>query len=127
MEYLDFSKEMARADINHNKKFITVYRAVLCLSIALFIFNTYSIYMSRDWIVALSDGITIANILWFLGQLSFIKDELKMDQERLTHLENLSEDNIYRGMMDQLKSTQEYYQKLVSNIVETNAPYPEKS
>lgn len=126
MEYLDFSKEMAIMDIKRNKNSVNTWRAVFILNIVGVIMNLLCAWHG-GFVNAICAGALIGNLLWITSQFFSSKQDLKFDQERLNHLENLSEDNNYRGMMDQLKSTQEYYQKLVSNIVETNASVTEKT
>lgn len=114
MDYLDFSKECCRITIRGLKGSLCAIRGCFYLNVTLGFLNGYFIYNGQSTtFTALCTGALIGNIIWLYLNLSFLKVDLKLEKERLLHLEKLQEDKNFQGVVQQLKNSKDYYDKLI--------------
>lgn len=118
MDYIDFSKDCCRMQIKSTKNGIMMQRGVFYLNSFLAALEGYWLYQEPTHIfTAVVGGAIIGNVLWVAMQLSSMKQDLKFDKERLIHLDKLSEDKNFQGMLQQLKNSKEHYDKIIASVV----------
>lgn len=110
MDYLDFSKEMARMDVKHRSNSVKTWRALFVFNLIMGLINVAILYYQHSLINALGLGAIFGSLFWIMAELSLNKRELELDQERLNHLENLIEEKNIDGIMRQLDETKKYYE-----------------
>ncbi|HMG15025.1 MAG TPA: hypothetical protein VK590_06245 [Saprospiraceae bacterium] len=120
MDYLDFSKEGCRMMIKSLKNSISAQRGCLYLNLFLALFDGWLVYSSPNHLIpSLATGALIGNVLWLAINLSHMKSDLKLEKERLSHLDKLQEDENFQGALRQLKNSKDYYDKLINIAIET--------
>lgn len=119
MDYLEFSKEMAILEVKRNKDSLRQWRGIFILNLICIVIEIYLTVINKNMFTAICAGALIGNILWIVTHLMCVKQDLKLDKKRLTHLENLSENKNYRDRIEQLKSSKDYYDKLIEIAIET--------
>lgn len=125
MEYLDFSKEMARQDVKRGKNSINTWRCILYINLTAVVLNLSFTWHDHNFFNALCAGFSMCIVIWVSSHLSSSKQEFKFDKERLLHLENMIEEKNIDGIMRQLDETKKYYEDYARYQNSTNATYPE--
>lgn len=114
---MEFEESLISLEIRSIKNFIRTQRGLFYLNLLITVLNGYFIYIDRSLLNAGAFGALTFNCLWIGAQLFCLKQDLKLEKQRLANYEQIRDNENYKGALQQLENSKRAYDEaFVRNV-----------